>query len=175
MTVSGVLDTTAAYLSARFPQSLLPTRFAHLLYQRTEGNPLFVVSMAHDLIVRGVLAQTEETWTFHGAFDALTQKTPEGICQLVTSQRVRLQPQTQRVLEAASVAGMKFSAAEVAVALKTAVAVVEEQCARLAEQQQFLQPAGISEWPDHTLTARYTFLHALYQHHWHERVSPSRR
>lgn len=171
-----LLDETAvaAYLSARFPQSLFPTRFAHLLHQRTEGNPLFVVSMVHDLIEQGVLAQTEGTWAYHGDLDALTQKTPKKIRQLLTSQRVRLQPQTQQVLEAASVAGMEFSAAEVAAALETAVAVVEEQCARLAEQQQFLRPAGISEWPDHTRAAKYAFLHALYQHHWHERVSPTR-
>jgi predicted ATPase len=79
------------------------------------------------------------------------------------------------VLEAASVAGMEFSAAEVAAALGTKVAVVEEHCARLVEQQQFLRSAGISEWPDHTLAVGYAFLHALYQQHWHERVSPSRR
>ncbi len=165
----------AAYLSARFPRSLLPTRFARLLHQRTDGNPLFVVSIVHDLIARGVITQAEETWAFHGNLDVLTQETPEGIRQMVTSQRVRLRPETRRVLEAASVAGMEFSAAEVAAALETAVSTVEEQCAHLAEQQQFLRPAGIGEWPDHTLTVRYAFFHALYQQHWHERVSPSRR
>lgn len=165
----------AAYLSERFPRSLLPTRFARLLHQRTEGNPLFVVSIVHDLIVRGVITQAEETWAFHGNLAVLTQETPEGIRQLVTSQRVRLQPEIRRVLEAASVAGMEFSAVEVAAALETAVATVEEQCTRLVEQQQFLRSAGIGEWPDHTLAVRYAFLHALYQQHWHERVSPSWR
>jgi len=164
----------AAYLEARFPVSLLPTRLAPVLYQRTEGNPLFVVSIVDDLVTRGVIAQTEGTWALYGDLEVLIQETPEGIRQLMTSQRTRLHPKARRVLEAASVTGMEFSAAEVAAALEIAVAAVEEQCARLAEQQQFLRPAGISEWPDHTLAARYAFLHALYQQHWHERVSPSR-
>src|SRR5262249_10633108 len=37
----------AAYLKTRFPVSLLPTRLAQMLHQRTEGNPLFVVSIVH--------------------------------------------------------------------------------------------------------------------------------
>jgi DNA-binding winged helix-turn-helix (wHTH) protein/predicted ATPase len=163
-----------AYLAARFPVSLFPTRLASVLYQRTEGNPLFVVSILDDLIARGVIAQSEGTWALHGDLDVLLQETPEGIRQLVSSQRARLRRKTRRVLEAASVAGMEFSAPEVAAALETAVTAVEDQCAQLAAQQQFLRPAGISEWPDHTMAARYAFLHAVYQAVWHEQVSPTR-
>src|SRR5262249_7529336 len=76
-----------------------------------------------------------------------------------------------RVLEAASLAGLEFSAATVAAALKTAPTVIEDHCGRPAEQQQFLRLAGIGEWPDGTRAARYGFLHALYQEWWHERVS----
>jgi predicted ATPase len=167
-------EAIGVYLATRFPVSVLPARLAHVLYRHTEGNPLFVVSVVQDLIARGVITQSAGTWTLNGDLDALTQETPEGIRQLVNSQRARLPLKTRRILEAASVAGMEFSAAEVAAALETAVAVVEEHCARLAEQQQFLRPAGISEWPDHTASARYAFLHAVYQAVWHERVTPTR-
>jgi predicted ATPase len=44
----------------------------------------------------------------------------------------------------------------------------------LVGQQLFLRPAGVSEWPDHTVSARYAFLHAVYQTVWHEQVSPAR-
>jgi predicted ATPase len=77
------------------------------------------------------------------------------------------------MLEAASVAGLEFSAAAVAAALATNTTVVERSCERLAERQHFLRRVGIEEWPDGTLAARYSFLHALYQHLWHERVSPT--
>jgi predicted ATPase len=55
--------------------------------------------------------------------------------------------------------------------LETEVVTAGEYCARLAERQQFLRPAGIAEWPDGTVATRYGFLHALYQQLWHEWVS----
>jgi predicted ATPase len=68
---------------------------------------------------------------------------------------------------------MEFSAASVAAALATDTAVVERLCEHLAERQHFLRRLGVEEWPDGTLAARYSFLHALYQQLWHERVSPT--
>jgi len=162
-----------AYLAARFPLGLLPTRLAQVLYQRTEGNPLFVVSILQDWLARSIVTQSEGTWIFQGNIEALLHETPEEIRQVVINQGMRLPSETRHVLEAASVAGMEFSAAEVAAALETAVANVEEQCARLAAQQQFLRPAGISKWPDQTMAARYAFLHAVYQAVWHEQVIPA--
>jgi len=50
---------------------------------------------------------------------------------------------------------------------------IEERCAALAARQQFLRPAGIAEWPDGTVAARYGVQHALYQRFWHEQVSVS--
>ncbi len=52
--------------------------------------------------------------------------------------------------------------------------IVEERCESLARRQQFLRPAGVSEWPDGTVAARYGFLHALYQSLWQERVTAGR-
>jgi DNA-binding winged helix-turn-helix (wHTH) protein/predicted ATPase len=167
-------NAIAAYLTARFPLRLFPTRFPALLYQRTEGNPLFVVSLLQDLLARGIVTQSESTWTFNGDVDTVLHETPGEIRQFVLNQGTRLHPKSHRVLEAASVAGLEFAAAEVAAALETTVAEVEEQCAGLAGQQQFLRRAGVGEWPDHTLSARYTFLHAVYQTVWHEQVSPTR-
>src|SRR5262249_37793866 len=50
----------------------------------------------------------------------------------------------------------------------------EEQCEQFARRQQFLRPAGISEWPDGTVAARYGFRHAVYQALWQERVKAGR-
>src|SRR5262249_53810585 len=92
-----------------------------------------------------------------------------------TKQSKRLLPTEQRILQAASVAGMEFSAAAVAAALETDVAEVEEWCAGLAAQQHFLRRLGISHWPDGTEAERYGFLHGLYQNLWQERGSLGRR
>jgi predicted ATPase len=161
-----------AYLALRFPAGVLPTRLGQVLYQRTGGNPLFLISMVQELISRGVLLQgQEERWAFQGTIAELGTWTPESVRYLLARQRERLLPEAQRVLEAASLAGLEFSAAVVAAALEVTVTEVEAQCGRLAEQQHFLRPAGISDWPDGTRAARYGFQHALYQEFWHERVS----
>jgi len=162
------------YLHHRFPTSALPTDLAHALWQRTGGNPLFLVNIVDDLVARGLLVQEEGSWTLHGGLEAVDEGIPKSIRQLLARQSARLHPAEQQVLEAASMAGMEFSAAAVAAALEESTVTVEAQCTNLVTRQQFLRPAGLSEWPDGTLAARYAFLHALYQQLWHERVSPSR-
>jgi predicted ATPase/DNA-binding winged helix-turn-helix (wHTH) protein len=164
-------EEVASYLGGRFPRGVFPTRLVEVLHRRTEGNPLFVVSVIDDLVKQGMMLQVDEGWVFQGEMERLATEVPESIRHLVARQRERLQPEEQRVLEAASVVGMEFSVAAIAAALEAEVIVVGERCARLSERQQFLRPAGITEWPDGTVAARYGFTHALYQHLWNERVS----
>jgi predicted ATPase len=128
--------------------------------------------MVQELISRKVILQEEDgRWKFAGNVAELETWTAESVRHLLARQRERLLPDDQQVLAAASLAGPEFSAAVVAAALDLKVIQVEDHCGRLAEQQQFLRPAGISEWPDGTRAARYGFLHALYQEFWHERAS----
>jgi predicted ATPase len=164
------------YLTLRFPESVFPTRLGEVLHRRTEGNPLFLSNLVQEMVQHGVLSQTDNgLWTLQGEVTELKGWMPESVRYLLARQRERLMPEEQRVLKAASLAGVEFSAATVAAALETETVQVEEHCSRLAEQQNFLRLAGISEWPDGTRAARYGFLHALYQEFWHERVSVSKQ
>ena len=165
----------SSYLHQRFPASPLPTQLARVLYQRTGGNPLFLTSLVRDLIARQILTQFDGQWVLQGDIELIGTETPESIRHLVARQRERLSPTVQRVLEAASLAGSEFSAAIVAAAMETTTLTIEAQCRRLTEQQQFLRPVGINNWPDGTQAERYGFQHALYQQLWHERVSLTQR
>ncbi|HEV8717577.1 MAG TPA: AAA family ATPase, partial [Candidatus Binatia bacterium] len=165
----------AEYLCTRFPVNALPADLARALHQRTEGNPLFLVNVVDDLVAQEVIAQGEEGWTLQGGIQAIEGQVPESIRHLITKQSKRLLPVEQRILQAASVAGIEFSAAAVAAALEADEAEVEEWCAGLAARQHFLRRTGISQWPDGTVAEHYGFLHALYQHLWHERVGMGRR
>ncbi len=143
------------------------------LHQRTGGNPLFLVALVNDLIAHHVLVQTQQRWelqTDHAMADTLV---PDTIRHLVARQSGRLSLTEQAALAAASVAGMEFCAASVAAAVAVDTVSVEHTCEQLAYRQQFIQRLGIDEWPDGTLSARYRFLHAVYQQLWHERVSPA--
>jgi DNA-binding winged helix-turn-helix (wHTH) protein/tetratricopeptide (TPR) repeat protein len=176
---------TATYLAARFQVPSPLTRegqgegerarvlqnLAPLLHHRTGGNPLFLVSTVDELETQGVLTRGDN-------FEALPEEVAnigiaESIRHLVARQSGRLSAEERQMLEAASVAGMEFSAAAVAAALKTDTMAIERYCEQLAERQHFLRRVGIEEWPDGTLAARYSFLHALYQQLWHERVTPT--
>jgi len=160
----------AMYLQTRFLHSRFPTQLPQTLQRRTEGNPFFLVNVVDDLVARGAFVQGDSDWTLQDGVETLVERVPENIRQLVAKQSERLSRSAQYVLKAASVAGMEFSAAAVAAALACDVVAVEEQCAALVERQQFLRRAGISEWPDGTMAARYGFLHSLYQQLWHEQV-----
>jgi DNA-binding winged helix-turn-helix (wHTH) protein len=51
----------AAYLATRFPDARLPAGLARLVHQRTEGNPLFMVTVVEEWVRRGWLAPADES------------------------------------------------------------------------------------------------------------------
>lgn len=165
------------YLAARFPgegtdQSPLH-ELTRLIYTRTEGNPLFMVNVVDDLVRRGVIVQQEGRWELSGELEAA--ETPQTLRQFIDQQVEQLDPKTQLVLAAASVAGMEFSAAAVAAALAEEVETVERQCVELARREQFVHPKDEREWPDGTVTMRYGFVHVLYQEVLYNRLLASQR
>jgi predicted ATPase len=165
----------ADYLATRFPDARLPARLARLVHQRTEGNPLFMVTVVEEWVRRGWLVQGDRGWTLRVELAALTSTVPEGLRQMLEQQLERLSPMDQRVLEVGSVAGATFSAAAVAAGLGHEVVEVEEWCAGLARRRQWLEACGEQVWPDGTVAGRYRFTHALYQEVAYQRLTAVRR
>ena len=52
----------AAYLTTRFAAADLPAGLGPLVHQRTEGQPLFMVTVVDDWVRRGWLVQTDAGW-----------------------------------------------------------------------------------------------------------------
>jgi hypothetical protein len=98
-------EAVAAYLAARFPRQQFPVALALWLHQRTDGQPLFLVTLVQALVERGVLHAHDECWTAHGDIEALALEVPESLRQLLAQQITRLPSEAQRVLEVASVGG----------------------------------------------------------------------
>ena len=67
----------------------------------------------------------------------------------------------QLVLEAASVAGAKFSTAAVAAALEQPLREIESSCKRLSRHERFVQADCVTQWPDRTVAESFHFRHAL--------------
>jgi len=167
--------TVAAYLKARFPQNDYPDELARAIHRRTEGNPLFMVNVLDYLVTIDSVIQHGGQWVLRVGLEEVELAVPENIRQMIEKQIERLSPDEQRALEAASVAGVDFSAVVVAAGLGEDIVQVEQWCEELARRRQFLQSATPSTLPDGTLTTRYQFIHALYQNILYERTPPTRR
>jgi predicted ATPase len=168
------VEAVATYLATRFPQCQVQTALAPWLHQRTDGNPLFLVTLVQTLAERGIWHQHDGRWTMPERLEALAREVPESLRQVLEQQITRLLPEAQRVLEVASVAGAEFVVTVVAAGLEADADAVEERCEELVGQQ-LLRPLGVMPWPNGTVTTRYAFQHALYQQAVYERLGAGRR
>lgn len=165
----------ARYLAARFEGRESPLDLVRLLHQRTNGNPLFLVAMVDYLERRGWIAAIADRVVIQWGLEAIATAIPTTLRQLIEQQQEQLSAAERRLLEAASVAGLEWSAAAVAAAVGEAQVWVEELGAGLERREQFVQARGVEEWPDGTLTERWAFRHALYQQVLYDRLPVGRR
>lgn len=157
----------AAYLTQRFDGRALPEGLSEVIHRHTSGNPLFLVTLADEIVRQDVEVLEGD--------EAAAVEVPASLRQLI-EQHLELVPvANQELLEAASVAGTSFSAAAVAAGSDLAAEDIEARCTALARRGQFIHPQGTEEWPDGTVAACYGFTHALYQEVLYERVSMGRR
>ena len=166
------------YLAVRFAppdsQAARLEEWGRFIHRHTDGNPLFMVAMVDDLLRRGVIGEpaSETSWP---ASDGMAGGLPDSLRQLVDHQLEGLSEEERRRLEAASVAGMEFSARLVAAAMGTDVLEVEGCCEALARRHLFLSTAKDHAGPERRLTERYRFLHALYPQILYEGLPAARR
>jgi DNA-binding winged helix-turn-helix (wHTH) protein/predicted ATPase len=165
----------AAYLTQRGAGAEVPVELVRVLTQRTDGHPLFLVTVVDDLIRQGRLQVAPAGWVLAGGLDAVTGGVPQSIRHLLEHQVAQLPLADQELLAVASVAGVEFAVAAVAAGVQQAGEDVEVQCDALARRSQLVQARGTAVWPDGTVTARYGFRHALYQELLYERIPVSRR
>ena len=163
------------YLTARYSLHELPMALASVLHKRTDGNPFFLVNAVDYLESEGLIAKTNAHWGLTVPLGDLEVGVPESIRQMIEKQIERVDREQQRVLETAAVAGVEFSTAAVAAGLEQALMDVEEYCEQLARQRLFLRSTGVTKYPNGTVTARYSFIHALFQEVLYQRVAAGRR
>lgn len=162
------------YLDTRFPRHAFSPRLADLLHRCTEGNPLFLVNLVDDLIAQQLVLPSGGCWEVQVPEGTIVAHVPESSRRLIEKQMVRVALETQPFLEAASIAGIEFTAEAIASALQAHSERIENRCDALARQELFLRRVRVDEWPDGTQSTRYGFRHAVYQQLWSERVPAPR-
>lgn len=169
------LKDVAAYLQRRFAlEAPEPSELARFIHGRTDGNPLFVVALADDL-VRSNALRHDGGWRLVEPVSQIGLTIPDTVQILIGQQIEHLAAEERRVLQIAAVSGAEFSAAGIAATPGLDVQAVEEICDRLVQRGQFIVGRGSEDWPDGTVANRYAFVHAMYQEELGRRVSEARR
>jgi tetratricopeptide (TPR) repeat protein len=168
-------EEVTTYLTQRFGNARLAATLGRVLHQRTGGNPLFLHAFTDELVRQQVVMEHAEGWELRAEVDACTAIIPAHLRTLIEHQLAQLNPEDQRLIEAASVAGVECTAAAVAAGLQRDEEEVEARCAALAQPGQFLQARGHATWPDGTVTDAYGFRHALYQEVVYQRLPAGRQ
>jgi DNA-binding winged helix-turn-helix (wHTH) protein/tetratricopeptide (TPR) repeat protein len=168
-------EAVAAYLTLRCPGLGMPAGLAKMLHQRTDGNPLFLVTLVATLLREGKLVEGTAGWELPGGLEAMAVDVPESLRQLIELHLEKVSPEDQTILEAASVAGAEFSAAAVAAGVGLEAESVEARCETLSRRAQFVRSLGSETWPDGTVAERYGFFHALHQEVLYNRIPAGQR
>jgi predicted ATPase/DNA-binding winged helix-turn-helix (wHTH) protein len=174
----GPLDREAVIrmLSRELGQEALPQGLAEFVYERSEGNPLFVKAMLEHLIAERYITRDQDgPWRQRGPFPESESGVPAQLSQMIELEIERLGADDQRILEAASLMTVVFPAWAVAAALEEDPAEIDEACDDLARRLYFVRRAGEDELPDGSRSAFYVFAHGLYREVLYQRQSASRR
>jgi len=171
-------QAVAQLLVRELKQEDIPPGLDEFMYKRSEGNPLFVITMLEHLITQRYLVRegTDQSgrWKQRTPFD-MDPDLPDELSRMIEMEIERLSPDDQRLLEAGSLINVAFPAWAVAAALEEDTPEIEEACDELAHRLHFVRRAGQDELPDGTRSAFYVFAHGLYREVLYQRQSLSRR
>jgi tetratricopeptide (TPR) repeat protein len=168
-------DELERYQALTFPEHRFPTDLTELLHSRTGGNPLFLVELLRYLREQGVIAEENGRWVLARSLPDLTRYLPESVRNMIQRKVEQLSEADRQMLVAASVQGQEFDSAVVACAVERGAAEVEERLEALDRDFAFVRFVREQEFPDGTLTLRYSFVHVLYQNSLYASLRPTRK
>jgi len=145
------------------------------VFQRSNGNPLFMVSLIEDLVQRQLLVRNRDRWTASSQAGDLNQAMPETLRLLISRRLESLGREEISALESASVVGLEFCADAVAHGLLKTPEEVDTLCDSLASRGQFINALGVEKRSDGTLCNRYRFQHPLYRDVLYKEIGDARR
>jgi DNA-binding winged helix-turn-helix (wHTH) protein/tetratricopeptide (TPR) repeat protein len=167
--------TVGEYLSARFGSIAELPELTDLAYELSDGNPLFVATLADYLTMNDLLTHNHDGWAIAAPIESIRENSPESLRGILELQLQQLTGNELLLLETASVAGTQFPAQAVAGMLGLELNAVELSCDQLAERGQFLISTGSVDWPDNSVGQCYQFIHDIYRRVLYSRLPPARR
>ncbi|AXL51105.1 adenylate/guanylate cyclase [Paraburkholderia caffeinilytica] len=168
-------DAVVAWLTDRDRTDPAEEELSDLIAQRCGGNPLFMRATLADLVERNMLRKTATGWRPLAPLATIGAAAPHTITRTLEGRIRRLPADQRNLLEAASVAGLRFSSATVAGAAGLSTEQFDDLCEALARNQRFIQRCGVKRLPDGSAAAMFCFDHALVRHAFYGRQGLTRR
>lgn len=140
--------------------------FVHALYERTDGVPLFVTSIMHD-----VMSQPDPDVQ---AARVEASAVPDNVANIIDHYVARLGVEQRRLMTAAAVCGTEFRLPTVANVIGRDATSVEGTCEELARERIWLATRH-AETGGGQPGRQYAFSHALFRHVLYERTAPLAR
>ena len=161
-------EAVAEYLAARLPPAAaIGAELAEQLWRWTEGHPAYLESLVEAWLREECLFARDGRWQLGARAAEVVPRRPMA---RVEEELAALLPEERRLVEAASIVGLKLTAPQVAAAVSQEVVEVEERLESLADRGRFLRPVDGAEG-----RVGYRFRHALEQKLLSRRVPPARR
>ena len=168
-------EDIADFIHLTFSPNDFPGEFPRLIRKRTDGQPLFTVSLLDFLRDRGDIAQTNSHWRLTRPLCEMGLEIPEDVRAMIRKKSEAINAESRLVLQYASVLGEEFLSTVVANLLDIDELKVEEQLAVLSQMHRLIKIQGEEELPDGALATRYAFAHVLYQNVFYDELVSKRR
>src|SRR5262249_11129641 len=136
------------YFQRRFSPNDFDGDFEALIHSRTDGNPLFMVAEAEFLKNNGSIELRDGRWQRSIPLAQIEIGMPKSLRDLIERQITRMTPESQALLQIASVAGANFSTSVISAVAETNLARVEETCEALTRSGLLIRSAEAVELPD---------------------------
>lgn len=170
LTLEG-LDAAAGseLLGRRFHPHRFPEALAPALVQRTEGHAILVDGIIEQWVANGDIQHIDGAWVIRRAVTELVTGIAPDVRGHIDRRIDGLGASDRDLLEAASVAGIGFSPAELS-ASRPELEDIEYRLEQLARRQHIIDRRNVGHWPDGTVAMQYQFRHALYREALYDRI-----
>ena len=156
----------STYLNRRFDPNLFPADLAQILYQLTDGLPIFLKRITEHLCSVGLIAKDggkqEDFWRLACPVQQVLKEVPKDVESVVDLTFADLDADQRRAVLAGALQGKEFESAVLSQVLGEEAAAVEARLTEVANKSDLIHFERSCFLGKHGASARYRFGHSLY-------------
>lgn len=149
--------------------------FTKFIQDRSGGNPLFIELILEFLQQHGFAERANQRWRALAPINEPTIVTPPTLRRILEAKIDAMPDEARRVLEAASVMGLRFDTSTAAPAVEMDEQSFEAVCEEFTRNGCTIRRDDLVRLPDGNLVQSYAFRHAVFRQILYEGIGPSRR